>query len=128
MLSDHAFHLRPSKVLSWKNVSMAARCMSRAPMRLALASSRKSSCSLERPLADIRTCERVNAIMDVSVPISGVKPFLGPTMVSDSSAGAASEVAVKRGAETANAVAVFRKARRVGQQSQGVNAVMGASG
>src|SRR6266487_1244771 len=92
-------------------------------MRLALSSRRKSSCSVERPLVDIRTCARVKAIIEVSVPISGEKPFLGPTMVSDSSGGAVAEGCAKRVTPenpAASVALVLRKLRRVGQQSQGV--------
>src|SRR5215470_12565723 len=73
--------------------------------------------------------------MDVSVPISGVKPFLGPTMVPDS-LGSSGKAASAEGSPkrltlenpAASAAVVFKKLRREGQQSQGVNGVMRASG
>jgi hypothetical protein len=98
-------------------------------MRLALSSRRKSSCSVERPFTDIRTCVRVKSIMEVSVPTSGVKPFFGPTMVSDSLGSSVSTVvAAEEGSAkrltpespAAKAAVDFRKLRRVGQQSQGI--------
>src|SRR5258708_13056607 len=103
---------------------MDARCMRRAPILLALASRRKSRSCCDMPLTERRTCERMNAIIEVSVPISGEKPFLGPTIVrSASSECAGGESRVNPESPVVRAAVVFRKFLRLGMHSNGNMAI-----
>src|SRR5262245_24984323 len=89
-------------------------------MVLALLSSRKSKSATESPLTACRTCMRVNAIIELSVPISGVKPGLGPISHGDDSWDC---VAVAREGQAealaAKAAPNFRKLRRLDRHSSG---------
>src|SRR5271163_1942670 len=70
------------------------------------------------PLTLCRTCWRVKASIDTRVPISGVKPGLGPTTQDSSSWAAAGSGARARPEKpAARAAPAFRKVRRLGRHS-----------
>src|SRR5260370_24360013 len=90
-------------------------------MVLALPSNRKSRSACDIRLTEFRTCMRVNASMDVSVPISGVKPGLGPmTQASDSSDTAGWGSSATPESPVASTTPAFRKLRRRDKHSAGI--------
>src|SRR6516164_7295560 len=88
-------------------------------MVFALASSRKSRSCCDKPLTLCTTCCRVKASMDVSVPISGVKPGCGPTIHAFSVAAADPRRRARAGNPNASPTPPFRKLRRPGTHSTG---------
>ena len=77
------------------------------------------------PFTELRTCMRVNAIMDVSVPISGLNPGFGPmTHGEDSCACTVEASKLPPGAMMAQAAPNFRNVRRSGRHSTGNSIVI----
>src|ERR1700688_105122 len=89
-------------------------------MVLALPSISQSRSATDIPLTECKTCMRVKLNMEASVPISGVKPGLGP-MTQDSSfcETAGPENIVSAEAPVASTAPNLRKLRRLGRHSGG---------
>src|SRR5215469_3321538 len=90
-----------------------------APIVFALASSRKSRSCCDKPFTLCKTCSRVKANMDVSVPISGEKPGCGPTIHSFSAPATDDGKTPKVESPKASPRLPFRKWRRLELHSTG---------